>query len=80
MVQLGRKTAHGSTVWHRECIGRILRNEKYAGDALLQKTFISDCISHEQNTNIKILRRKGNKNKVQQSRPTAKALKAVKKY
>lgn len=53
MVQLGRKTAHGSTVWHRECIGRILRNEKYAGDALLQKTFISDCISK------KVIKNKG---------------------
>lgn len=42
---LERKTAHGKTEWHREIIGSILRNEKYVGDALLQKSFTVDCIS-----------------------------------
>lgn len=42
---LERKTAHGKTEWHREIISSILRNEKYVGDALLQKSFTVDCIS-----------------------------------
>ncbi len=42
---LERKTAHGNTEWHRDCIGNILKNEKYVGDALLQKTFTVDCIT-----------------------------------
>ncbi len=45
LTLLERKTAHGKTEWHREIISSILRNEKYVGDALLQKTFIVDCIS-----------------------------------
>lgn len=31
--------------WSRSAIENILRNEKYIGDALLQKTFVTDCIS-----------------------------------
>ena len=42
---LERKTAHGKIEWHREIISSILRNEKYVGDALLQKSFTVDCIS-----------------------------------
>ena len=42
---LERKTAHGKIDWHRDCIGNILKNEKYVGDALLQKTFTVDCIT-----------------------------------
>lgn len=42
---LERKTAHGKTEWHREIISSILKNEKYVGDALLQKSFTVDCIS-----------------------------------
>lgn len=42
---LERKTAHGNTDWHRDCIGNIIKNEKYVGDALLQKTFTVDCIT-----------------------------------
>jgi len=45
LTLLERKTAHGKTEWHREIISSILRNEKYVGDALLQKTYRVDCIS-----------------------------------
>ena len=31
--------------WSRSTIEGILRNEKYIGDALLQKTYVTDCIS-----------------------------------
>lgn len=36
----------GKQVWSIGTIDSILRNEKYKGDALLQKTYVADCISH----------------------------------
>jgi len=36
---------HGEAKWTLSSIRNILTNEKYCGDVLLQKTFISDCIS-----------------------------------
>ena len=39
-TKLGRK------IWSKSVIKSILENEKYAGDALLQKTYTIDCISH----------------------------------
>lgn len=45
MIQRNRLTAHGNTDWQARVIPRILKNEKYVGDALLQKTFTVDCIS-----------------------------------
>ena len=38
----GIKTATGKTVWHDSVIQKMLCNEKYIGDALLQKTYIAD--------------------------------------
>lgn len=38
-------TTHGLPRWSPQGIRNILRNEKYIGDALLQKTYITDCIS-----------------------------------
>lgn len=38
-------TVSGKEVWMGSHIRSILTNEKYCGDALLQKTFIQDCIS-----------------------------------
>lgn len=35
----------GGTEWTLSAIRSILSNEKYCGDVLLQKTYISDCIS-----------------------------------
>lgn len=37
----------GNTQWTLTAISGILRNEKYCGDVLLQKTYISDCISRK---------------------------------
>jgi hypothetical protein len=39
-------TPMGKSVWSSSTIASILRNEKYRGSALLQKTFVSDCIAH----------------------------------
>lgn len=38
-------TALGKNEWSPQTIRNILYNEKYCGNALLQKTFIKDCIS-----------------------------------
>ena len=42
--EMGSKTRIGD-VWRKEAIRTILRNEKYAGDLLLQKTFRSDHLT-----------------------------------
>lgn len=47
LEQQGRKTALGKSKWDKKEISRILRNEKYVGDALLQKSFTADCITHK---------------------------------
>lgn len=38
----------GKPLWSRETISKLLRNEKYVGDVLLQKTFIADLFSGKQ--------------------------------
>lgn len=46
MNQQERRNALGTTDWNTNAIRRILTNEKYTGDALLQKTYTTDCITH----------------------------------
>ena len=41
----GYKTITGKTVWHTSSIRYILTNEKYKGDALLQKYYIADFLT-----------------------------------
>lgn len=43
----GYLTLTGKTTWHPDTIRRILANEKYMGDALLQKTYSVDCINNK---------------------------------
>ena len=38
----------GKAHWSRETINKLLRNEKYVGDVLLQKTFVQDLFSGKQ--------------------------------
>lgn len=45
LEEKGAVTAAGKTEWTIINLRSILTNEKYCGDALLQKTFIADCIS-----------------------------------
>lgn len=47
LMELNCCTALGSAKWNSGIVRNILRNEKYAGDALLQKTYTVDCISHK---------------------------------
>ena len=41
----GILTGAGKTRWYTSTINKILRNEKYIGDALLQKTYTTDFLS-----------------------------------
>ena len=41
----------GKNTWSVTTIHSILTNEKYKGDALLQKTYVVDCITHKSKRN-----------------------------
>ena len=45
LSERGLKNAKGSTDWTHSNVASILQNEKYTGDALLQKTYVTDCIT-----------------------------------
>lgn len=47
----GIPTPMGKSIWTTSTIRSILTNEKYKGDALLQKTYVVDCISHKSKKN-----------------------------
>lgn len=47
LTEQNRLTATGKKIWSKGEVQRILKNEKYVGDALLQKTFTVDCITHK---------------------------------
>lgn len=47
----GILSPRGKTVWTSKVIMSILSNEKYKGDALLQKTYIADCINKKPKKN-----------------------------
>lgn len=53
----GAARRSGSTTWNRSNVNYILKNEKYVGDAILQKTYTLDCITHKQ------IKNNGEKNK-----------------
>lgn len=45
LTEEGKPTPGGQKEWNPGTIGRMLRNEKYKGDALLQKTFTVDYLT-----------------------------------
>lgn len=45
-------TPAGKTIWHPSTVKSILTNEKYKGDALLQKTYTSDFLTKEKKINM----------------------------
>lgn len=48
LTELGAKTPSGKAKkWHTSSVKSILENEKYKGDALLQKTYTKDFLTHE---------------------------------
>ena len=51
LEKLGAKTKHGKTTWHPNGIRGILMNEKYVGDVVQGKTYITDPITKKRITN-----------------------------
>lgn len=47
LTEMGIKTPAGKDKWHQSSVMSILQNEKYKGDALLQKTFTKDFLTHQ---------------------------------
>ena len=47
----GLTTKGGSSLYRKTVVQRILTNEKYTGDALLQKTYVTDCITKKMRKN-----------------------------
>ena len=47
LTEKGIKTPAGKEKWHPSSVMSILRNEKYKGDALIQKFFTKDFLTHE---------------------------------
>ena len=43
----GWTTGRGNSVWRGEAVRRILKNEKYTGDSILQKTVTKDLFTHQ---------------------------------
>ena len=48
LVEMNIKAPRGGNVWGIETIRKILNNEKYYGDVLLQKTYIADFFTGKQ--------------------------------
>lgn len=44
-------TVRGNCIWRSQAVRNILKNEKYCGDVLMQKTFTVDCFSHKKKVN-----------------------------
>ena len=51
----GILTGAGRKKWHNSTINKILRNEKYIGDALLQKTYTTDFLTKKRIKNTGIV-------------------------
>ena len=51
LMALGYKTATGKTKWTCETVLNILKNEKYTGNAILQKTYKPDLLSKRKKNN-----------------------------
>ncbi len=51
LTEMGIKTVRGNDVWERSTVAGILANEKYKGDALLQKTYCTDFLTKKYKKN-----------------------------
>lgn len=47
LTKAGMQTVTGNTQWRSGAVLNILRNEKYCGDVIFQKTFIKDYMTHK---------------------------------
>lgn len=48
LYEAGVKSPTGKERWSRETLNKLLHNEKYTGDVLLQKTYVSDLLEGTQ--------------------------------
>ena len=46
LTELGIPTVKGLNAWSPGAVYGILKNEKYCGDVLMQKTYTPDCLTH----------------------------------
>ena len=51
LTDMGVKTPAGKDKWYQSSVMSILQNEKYKGDALLQKCFTKDFLTHKRVVN-----------------------------
>ncbi len=51
MITQEKATASSDFAWSSGMVRKILHNEKYVGDVLLQKTYTVDCITHKKAVN-----------------------------
>ena len=51
LTSLGIKTPGGKSKWSQSTVKSILQNEKYKGDALLQKSYTPDFLTKKQVVN-----------------------------
>lgn len=54
LTEQGIKSPMGKDTWLPETVRSILKNEKYCGDALMQKTYIKDFKTHKSVKNTKL--------------------------
>ena len=47
LTEQGIQTPSGKCVWQKSTVLSILSNEKYKGDAILNKTYVVDCLTKE---------------------------------
>ncbi len=52
LKDMGIPSPRGKKVWSKETLRKILRNEKYTGCVILQKTFVENYLEHRQIKNI----------------------------
>lgn len=51
ITELGIPTRDGSSRWYHSTVSRLLRNERYVGDSLLQKTYTTDTLPYRRMEN-----------------------------
>lgn len=51
LTKMNAVRRNGSSNWTRHNVYQILKNEKYVGDAIMQKTYTENCITHDRRKN-----------------------------
>ena len=52
LEDMGIPSPRGKSVWSKETLRKILKNEKYRGCVSLQKTFVENYLEHKQVKNM----------------------------